>query len=78
MKKNYLINMKTPGAILQMVNNQCTNLQKIHASMLEHAWTESCLQKGDRQTDRVKPISPPPPANEEKSTMAEESCIITP
>ena len=64
--------MKIPGAHLQIMSNKCTNFQKnpcIH--LLEHAWTKSCPQTGDRktdrqtdgqmdrQTDRVKPIYPP-------------------
>ena len=61
MEKNDLINMTIPGAHLQLVSNQCTNFQKnpcTHFS--EHAWTKSCPQTGDWQTeDRVKPIYPP-------------------
>ena len=72
MKKIYPINMKIPGAHLQIVSNQCTHFQKnLCTHLLEYAWTKSCPQTGDRetdgqtdrwkdrQTDRVKIIYPP-------------------
>ena len=53
MRKNYPISMKIPGAHLQMVSNECANFQKNPCThFLEHAWTKSCPQTGDRQTDR--------------------------
>ena len=66
MKKDYPINMKHPGAHLQIVSNECTNFQKNPCThLLEHE-TKSCPPTGDRQsdrwtdrqTDRVKPIYP--------------------
>ena len=53
MRKNYPISMKIQGAHLQMVSNECANFQKNPCThFLEHAWTKSCPQMGDRQTDR--------------------------
>ena len=52
MQKYYPINLKIQGAHLPKMINECINIQKnqcIH--FLEHVWTKSCSQKGDRQTD---------------------------
>ena len=44
--------MKIPGAHLHMVSNECTNFQKNTCTQfLEHAWTKSCLQTGERMTE---------------------------
>ena len=56
--------MKIPDACFQMVSNQYTNFQKNPCThLLEHAWTKSCSQTGDRQTDGHGEANIPPPPN---------------
>ena len=44
--------MKIPDANFQMVSIQCANFLKNPSThLLENAWTKSCPQMGDRQTD---------------------------
>ena len=52
MQKYYPINLKIQGAHRQIMINECINFQKnLCTRFLEHAWTKSCSQTGDRQTD---------------------------
>ena len=59
--------MKTLGVHFQLVSNECTHFQNnLCTYFLEHAWTKSCQQTRDRQTDSqttdsVKPILSPSP-----------------
>lgn len=70
--KTYPINMRIPGAHLQMVINQCTNFQKKkHASISPNMRGQNHVPtyggQTERQTDRVKPIYSPHP----KTSFAE-------
>ena len=44
--------MKMPCAHFQMVRKKCANFKKNPCThLLEHAWTKSCPQTGDRERD---------------------------
>ena len=52
MQKYYPINLKIQGAHLPIMIHECINFQKNPCThFLVYAWTKSCSQTGDRQTD---------------------------